>query len=85
MDTEMERNLRKIAEAVDEKVAHIVALSAIIASLPETAKLDGQSVKALAQKMVPMGFGTTHLYGKAGNLVSQILHQAAEIDKSRQQ
>ena len=85
MDAEMERNLRKIAEAVDEKLAHIVALSAIIASLPETAKLDGQSVKALAQTMMPMGFGTASLSGKAGNLVSQILHQAAEVEKSLQQ
>lgn len=84
MATISDRDAKKIVDAINENAALIVAISAIIASLPETSKINGQRAIELAQQMAPVAFGASQVPMKAQNHVARILKLAAELEKERE-
>lgn len=80
---ELERTIRKIAEAVDEKAGQIIGLAAIIACLPETANVDMTRVNQVIEQSTRIGFATGQLSSKAKTIVSQVHRLAQETNQAK--
>lgn len=80
---QLERTIKQLAEALDEKTGQIIGLAALIASLPETANIDMAKVEQVIDRSARTGVGLSQVSGKAKTIARQIHRIAQETAKAK--
>jgi uncharacterized membrane protein YccC len=85
MDYETQQTVKKLAEAVDQRLGSIIGVAGVLAALPETAKINkADALKAISALCQGVAFaGTSHLSGPANQIANAILAMAQKIEGDR--
>jgi hypothetical protein len=78
MQSELDRQIHKLASVIDQQAGLIVGLAAIIAELPETAHLDQAKIKRHIGQLVGGVFGSHELRAQAEKMMTAVLQTAGQ-------